>query len=99
MRDDARELTRTWTTSSSSTPWARWFLLRGMRDPHLHAAHLEEFTFSLLGLLSPCKLSLNGKNKAVRILAKAVTLPRQFYENGTLQSAPYDIFATIRTVR
>jgi hypothetical protein len=35
----------TWTTSASGTPWARWFLLR---DPHLHAAHLEGFTFSLL---------------------------------------------------
>jgi hypothetical protein len=36
-----------------------------------------------LGLLSPCKLSLNGKNKAVRILCH-----RQLYENGTLRSAP-----------
>ena len=35
----------TWTTSASGTPWARWFLLR---DPHLHAAHLGGFTFSLL---------------------------------------------------
>jgi len=32
----------TWTTSASGTPWARWFL---PRDPHLHAVHLEGFTF------------------------------------------------------
>ena len=29
----------TWTGSANGTPWARWFPLR---DPHLHAAHLEE---------------------------------------------------------
>jgi len=52
MRGDARELTSACTTSSSGTPWARWFLLRGVRDPHLQAANLEGFTFSLLGLLS-----------------------------------------------
>jgi hypothetical protein len=60
MRDDARELTRTWTTSSGGTPWARWFLLRGVRDPHLHAAHLEGFTFSLLELLSRTHAALKG---------------------------------------
>jgi hypothetical protein len=80
MRDDARELTRTWTTSSGGTPWARWFLLRGVRDPHLHAAHLDLLflcwgcflvnTFSNTHTLPRVTFSsLNGKNQVVRILA------------------------------
>jgi hypothetical protein len=77
MRDDARELTRTWTTSSGCIPWVRWFL-SVMCVTHIFMRHTSKCllflcwgyflvnTFShtlCLGILFPCKLGLNGKIK------------------------------------
>jgi hypothetical protein len=63
------------TTSSSGTPWACWFLLRGMRGPHLHAAHLEGFTFSFGGVAFSLKLSLTHSAWGYLLVSDSKTVP------------------------